>query len=506
MSSSRDVVDTVRFLHRGITSSHVKNYLQDLGSRETHATAGDFIALTILSIPPEILALIFQCGKNMSDEIPFSSSIGEQERRVHSFEIIMSQTCSRFREVTLATPRLWSTIYVDATRRIDHIAQDVARSGGCGLDIRIDLGVQDPQMNDQNLEAMLALIISHSRRWRSLSIAYSRECVNFPVVGRLCNSAAPSLQQLSITVDDVDRADATMVNAKDVNTPCIFKDGTPRLTFVRLRGMALTFYRPQLNFVATLHLDHTRKSLLLPYSTFYDIVTCSPFLENLSLHGDIIAPSTWPEGNKHIHLPNLRSLRICGEAGHIYPRMLMGIQAFNLESLTLKDMKNPDLDPLWNTADASWYARLKRLTFIDFDLSIPKYESAFQTFQNITTISALKSSISESPLIYLLSEGRLGGPNGQYIPWPRLETLVFSYDTYGSDEASIEKVVKARREQGYPLSRIRLGMDYDDYEEMEAEPPQTIDVGDDIEIELFWHSEVWPENRTYFDHDDGLFC
>jgi len=459
------------------------------------------MAPTVLSIPPEILSLIFECGKNMTDEIPFSSGIGEQERRTHSFEIIMSQTCSHFREVTLATPRLWSSIYVDATRRIDHIAQDVARSGVCWLDIRIDLGVQDPQMNDQNLEAMLALITPHSRRWRSLSIAYSLECVNFPVVGRLCNSAAPGLQQLSITVDDVDRADATMVNA-NINTPRIFKDGTPRLTFVRLRGMALSFYRPQLNFVATLHLDHTRKSLLLPYSTFYDIVTCSPFLENLSLHGDIIAPSSWPVGNKYIHLPNLRSLRICGEAAHIYPRMLLGIQAFNLESLTLKDMKNPDLDPLWNTADASWYARLKHLTFIDFDLSIPKYESAFQTFQNITTISALQSSISESPLIHLLSEGRLAGPNGQYIPWPRLETLVFGYDTYGSDEVWIERVVKARREQGCPLSRIRLCMDYED---MEEEPPPTIDVGDDIEIEFFWHTEVWPENRTYFDHDDGLF-
>ena len=437
----------------------------------------------------------------MTDEIPFSSSIGEQERRTHSFEIVVSQVCSHFCKVALATPCLWSSIYVDATRRIDHIAQELARSGVCWLDIRIDLGVQDPQMNNHNLEAMLALIIPHSRRWRSLSIAYSRECVNFPIVGRLCNSAAPGLQQLSITVDDVDRADATMVNA-NINTPHIFKDGTPRLAFVRLRGMALSFYRPPLNFVATLHLDHTRKSLLLSYSTFCDIITCSPFLENLSLHGDIIAPSHWPEGNKQIHLSNLRSLRICGEAGHIYPGMLLGIQASNLESLTLKDMKNPDLDPLWNKADASWYARLTRLTFIDFDLSIPKYESAFQTFQNITTISALQSSISESPLIDLLSQGRISGPNGQYTPWPRLETLVFSYDTYGFDEAKIEKVVETRRKHRCPLTRIRLGMGY---EEMEEDPPQPIDAGDDIEIEFFWHAEVWPENRIYFDHDDGLF-
>jgi len=479
----------------------MQKYLQDVAFHGAHAGAGDVIPQTILSIPPEILSLIFQCGKNMTDEIPFSSSIGEQERRTYAFEIVVSQTCSHFRKVTLTTPRLWSSIYVDATRRIDHVAQDVARSGVCWLDIRIDLGVQDPQMNDQNLEAMLDLLTPHSRRWRSLSIAYSRECVNFPVVGRLCNSAAPGLQQLSITVDDIDRADATMLNA-NINSPHIFKDGTPKLAFVRLRGMALSFYRPQLSRVATLHLDHTRKSLLLSYSTFYDIVTCSPFLENLSLHGDIIAPSSWPGGTRQILLPNLRSLRICGEAGHIYPGMLLGIQAFKLESLTLKDMKNPDLDPLWNTADASWYARLARLTFIDFDLSIPKYESVFQFFQNITTISALQSSVSESPLISLLLEGRLGGPNGQYIPWPKLETLVLSYDTYGSDEDSIQRVVETRRQQGCPLSRIRLGMDY---EEMEEEPPQPIDAGEDIKIEFFWHAEVWPENRSYFDHDDGLF-
>ncbi|KIM45382.1 hypothetical protein M413DRAFT_442051 [Hebeloma cylindrosporum] len=437
----------------------------------------------------------------MTDEIPFSSGIGEEERRVHSFEIVVSQTCSHFRNVALATPRLWSSIYVDATRRIDHIAQDVARSGVCWLDIRIDVGVQDLQMNDQNLEAMMDLLTPHSRRWRSLSIACGCERVDYPVVGRLCNSSAPGLQQLSITVDDVDRPNATMVSA-NVNYPHIFKDGTPRLAFVRLRGMALSFYRPHLNFVTTLHLDHTRKSLLVPYSTFLDIVTCSPFLENLSLHGDIIAPSSWPAGNRPIQIPNLRSLRIFGEAEHIYSGILLGIQASTLESLTLKDMKNPDLDTLWNMADSSWYARLSRLTLVDFELSLPIYERVFLTFQNITTIYALQSTVSESPLIRLLLEGRLGGPNGPYIPWPRLKTMAFSYDAYGSDEALIERVVETRREQGCPLSKLRLGVDY---EEMEEDPPQAIDVGDDIEIEFFWQAELWPENRTFFDHDDGLF-
>jgi hypothetical protein len=438
----------------------------------------------------------------MTDEIPFSSGIGERDRRTLAFEIVVSQTCPHFRNVAMVTPRLWSSIYVDATRRIDNIAQDVARSGVCWLDIRIDLGERDLQMNDRNLEAMMDLIIPQSRRWRSLSIAYSRERVDFPMVTRFCNSIASGLQQLSITVDDVDQANAAIVDG-NIKTAHIFKDGTPRLAFVRLRGMALFFYRPQLNFVATLHLDHTVKSLSLSYFTFRDIVTCSPFLENLSLHGDIIVPSGWLGGNNPIYLPTLRSLRVCGEAADIYPGMLLGIQASGLGSLTLKDMKNPDLDPLWDTANASQYTRLTHLTLINFDLSIPIYESVFHTFQNITTISALQSSISESPLIHLLLEGRLGGPhNAQYIPWPMLETLILSYDTYGSEEVLIEKVVKKRREQGCPLSKIRLVMDY---EEMVDGPPQKIDAGDDIEIEFFWHMEVWPENRTYFDHDDRLY-
>src|SRR5437016_472120 len=101
----------------------------------------------ILTIPPEILSLIFQCGKNMTDEIPFSSSIGERERRTLAFEIVVSQTCRHFRNVALVNPRLWSSIYVDATRRIDNIAQDIVRSGAYWLEIRIDLGVQDLQMN-----------------------------------------------------------------------------------------------------------------------------------------------------------------------------------------------------------------------------------------------------------------------------------------------------------------------------------------------------------------------
>lgn len=443
---------------------------------------------SICSFPVEILSIVFEIGKNVVDH----DDLNYDE---YPFELLVSHTCSYFRQVALATPRLWTAFSIHENYSDELIAEYIARSGECLLDIRVDLTVYRLQVDEMKLNATLQMILPLSFRWRSLSITYDFENVTYPLISKLCNQPAKALRHLSITVEDVDHADATIVNG-DVKLPHIFKEGTPTLEFVRLRGLAMHLFRPPLDNVVTLHLDQTAFIPVL-FSTFRDILTCSPVLTHLSLYGDIIG--AWPPGLNLIYLPALRSLRICGVTGEMYTGILLGIHAPGLNCLTLKNLHAHDLDLVWEVMDVSRYINLKSLMFCNFELPASTYAHIFQSFQEIIKFTSLHSSADESILANLLSEGILPGQAEPHVPWPKLQILSFPLDPYTDDEERIADIVKVRRRCGYPLSKILLGQTLEEMARREI----IFEVG--IEVEFCWQTSIWPTNGTQFDHDDGLF-
>jgi hypothetical protein len=442
-------------------------------------------------LPTEVLSIVFETGKSIVDDL----HSGSDSYHEYPFESVVSHTCTYFRRVAFATPRLWTAFSIHENCPNELIAEYIARSGECLLDVRVDLTVQKLQKNETNLNATLQMILPLSFRWRSLEITYDCENATYPLISLLCNQPAKALQHLSITVDNVDQADATIVN-RDVKLPHIFKEGTPKLEFVRLRGLAMHLFRPQLGNVVTLHLDQT---VFIPvlYSTLQDILTCSPVLAHLSLYGDIV--SAWPVGVNPIHLPALQSLRICGIAGEMYSGILLGIHAPRLNSLTLKDLHAHDLDHLWEVMDVSRYANLKTLIFCNFELPVSTYRHIIKSFQEIITFSSLHSSADESILVDLLLEGFHPGQTEPRVPWPKLQNLSLLIDPYIDDDDLIEDIVKARRRSGHPLSKILLEQTLEGISEEEI----TFKVGDIRQI--CGRTEGWPTNGTQFDHDDGLF-
>ncbi|KDR75078.1 hypothetical protein GALMADRAFT_140627 [Galerina marginata CBS 339.88] len=450
----------------------------------------------IFSIPPEILSNILELGKNMTDVDPLYLEGGARPKA--AFELVASHTCLLLRNIALATPRLWATVNINSRSSIEWVLECIRRSGGCWLDITIELAVEDCQLNE-DWNSMMDLVITHSLRWRSLSAGCNYEPANRPTIARICDSEAPGLQHLSVEVDDMEHADADAFNM-EVSVPQIFKLGTPKLKFVRLRGLGIHLFRPQLDAVVTLHLDHTR-FIPLSYTTFRNIITCSSLLTNLSVHGDIIGNVPWPRQSNIIHLPKLHSLRICGEGNEIYSGLLLSIEAPLLESLTLKDLQEHDLDPLWDLMDATRYANLRRLIFSNFELSSSTYERISHTFREITSFSALYSTITESPFVVLLLKGTIQGQAGPFVPWPRLAVLTFTLDDEADDEELIQKVVEVRKRFGSPLTKILLRVDPEDLQEI----PKTMHTVNDVVVEFFSKGEQWPSNRTYVDHDDIFF-
>ncbi|KAF9484429.1 hypothetical protein BDN70DRAFT_872439 [Pholiota conissans] len=458
---------------------------------------------SIYDLHPEILSIIFENAKNMTDVIPLTYGTNVGRNQTVAFEVVATKICSYFRDIALATPRLWTSIHVHGASRSDNIVEMLARSCDCWLDIRIDLAVQNLQMEATRLDSIIEKLLLHSLRWRTLCIGYRYERRDHPVVLLLCTASAPGLQHLSITVDDVADADRSLIN-QTVSLPHIFKDGTPKLGFIRLRGFAIQLFRPPLTTVVTLHLDHTR-DIPIQYSTLKEMLTSSPYLAHLSMHGDILAPGGWTSQRRVVSLPVLRSLRVCSISGEIFAGMMKCIDAPNLESLTLKKVQECDLNPLWNTLDEIKFETLKTLSLIEFDLSTSTWRHIFETFQQINTFSSLDdyAGFRDSIFIGALLEPSVHGLNGvQYVPWPKLKTLCLGLDLYDNDQNLIKKLIAVRKELGFPISRciFRIGA-----EDMEDLLPLQLESEADFEIKFIAEEVIWPDNNTHIDHDDILF-
>jgi len=305
---------------------------------------------------------------------------------------------------------------------------------------------------------------------------------------------------------DIERRDRDVID-RDVQTGQIFtKPTVPHLDFIRLRGFALHMFRPQFNFVVTLHLDLT-KHLRLPYSTFHQILTCFPFLTHLSVYGDVIDPLLWHVHRKPIPIPSLRSLRIRGSDGDIYSGFLMAIDASFLESLTIEELQEGDLDPLWQSGDFTKFSNVKHLAFIEFELSTATHRQFFTIFPAVTFFSSW-AYCSESVLMKILTRGSLTraiGTNadGYFVPWPHLQHLALPFDEGEEDYEDFDKLLESRRLVGSPLSKIYLEVPPEDFF---MELLQSEENAGKLEIVKHWHGRaIWPQGTDLIDKKDNIF-
>ncbi|KAF5322780.1 hypothetical protein D9619_001535 [Psilocybe cf. subviscida] len=299
---------------------------------------------------------------------------------------------------------------------------------------------------------MMGIILLESFRWRSLCVRYHTEAAGHPLIVHMCNCSAPNLEHLSLSIHHIENANSAGVNSV-TDSPQIFQQGAPKLHFLRLRGVAIQYFRPELAHLVSLRLDQTRKLPLL-YATFRNIITSSPYLSDLSVYGDIILPTAWADHDSLIYLPQLRSLRIFSESGAMYSGLLLGINAPILESLTLKSAEECDFDALWRLAN------------------------------RVKEFSAVHLFPSESELLTALLYGMTPGTDGPIVPWPRLESLCFGFDLDG-DNSELSKVAAIRKSVGHPLSHFFLTMEDDVFRQMPWE--DTSNAGDDVTFSsLLW--------------------
>ncbi|KAF8629154.1 hypothetical protein AX17_005739 [Amanita inopinata Kibby_2008] len=441
-------------------------------------------------MPPEVLSNIFRLGKSLCEDELEDEGV-EYGQLCPSFELLVTHICPRFRRIAINARALWSAIRIGPGESLTKIATYLERSGQCMLDVHVNL----PRTSalDERTRLMVQLILCHSFRWRTFYYKSDNEIQESPMLSYLADIAAPVLEELSLSIDELRNTSSGIVSDNDNFRMSIFRKGAPKLSFVRLRGFAIYTLMPPLVSVQILHLDQT-KSLALRYPMFRQIVSTSMVLEHLSVYGDMVTDGVWPGERGTIYFPKLRSLRICDIGGRAYAAVLLCFNAPLLEALALKGVQGHDLDRLWSIGNTSRFPKLRCLTFWDFDLLLCDWNHAFRVFSGISVFSSY-SSVNKSTVLRLLSES-----DADAMPWPNLKSLSFVTNIEDKEETlSIQKFINARRLCGHPLDVIRLGISEEDgllqnrYSQASTR------------IEFFQNLDKWPPNRDFRDWDDDLF-
>ncbi|KAF8894107.1 hypothetical protein BD779DRAFT_1641617 [Infundibulicybe gibba] len=444
----------------------------------------------IFSIPTELFSMIIQAGQSDGE-----GDTAQTKSRL-PFEVLATHICSRLRQVVIGTRTLWSFIHVAPGQSMERLRTYLMRSEGSPLDVRVELrrGLCQSKVPMDIID----MVLDRSRSWRRFTFETSQEEVQHPIVGRLCHLDAPFLEYISLCVSGLNQLNpASFHSSYHDHHPRILLNGTPNLSFIRLRGIAMYLFRPQLTSVKTLHIDQTR-SLPLPHHVFVHVLTASPHLTHLSIFGDVMGPAGWATHNPQdsIYLPSLRSLRVCGVRENSYSGLLLAVNAPLLESLVLKGVHEHDLDSLCISSDATKFSCLQSLTFCDFELSQIAYMRLFSLLPMVVTFETFFASPSTPTIFQLLGNLDQGaGYMGNHIPWPRLRNITCLLDP--GDQMLIEKTVKSRRDHGCPLSRLRFGT-------VDISASAKFQLGSDIIIEEFGNIDQWCASHNH-DHDDDLF-
>ncbi|KAJ7255427.1 hypothetical protein B0H12DRAFT_531956 [Mycena haematopus] len=456
----------------------------------------------ISNIPPELLSTIFytaQCSSAVDDRGTEEEDEDFARRcALHAqVEVLVSHVNVYWRNVALTTCILWRHINIGRNESVVKIRAYLGRSGQCTLHFRLDLRCKIPALTE-----IVDLVFQQLDRWERFTVHSNIEASDIPVVSRLYDASAPSLEQLGLCINDVDSENLKRVRRADFEQ--ILTHGCPRLTVLRLRGLSMHFFRPPLTSITTLYLEQTR-GLFMGFERFKHLLTAAPALAHLSIHDAIIDEQDdfWPVNSADcIPLPNLVSLRISipGTLQHIFSDVLISITAPQLQSLVLKEVGQMHLDRFLRLPGASRkFPALRSLTFCDFDYQSPEHLALMcAALPSITEFTCIHTT-AYAPTILLMMAGQSTTSESAGDPWPDLRTFSTNLDV--DDLELVRMAVERRQRIGFPLRFLRIsGIDEEDIDEEETWEW----LGENLTVERFEAIERWPPGSDY-DPDDTLF-
>ncbi|KAG8729138.1 hypothetical protein FRC11_009443 [Ceratobasidium sp. 423] len=282
-------------------------------------------------LPVEMLRQIFVLGEKMH------RGPREVESPHVGFQDSVAQVCRYWRDIAVATPELWTYIYIS---RPPHPYAElyISRSGDLPLHIDFDMRapptkrgrpINDRQQAAQALETM-ALVEKYGGRidrWRSLIVHSKSPLVVLAMVKLATSSPTPALQFLSLTWEANsnlagEQEGLLLEESMPLNFPCLAHGPErPRLRHVEAIGLTNYFVFgirfPRVSNLTTFTFACSPTWSLPSHQQFSLLLSASPQLESLSVDMGSVDPEYFPFellpsqiASLQVHLPQLRSFSL----------------------------------------------------------------------------------------------------------------------------------------------------------------------------------------------------
>lgn len=430
---------------------HVQYSILTLQSRIAHINNE---TLPIARLPSDVLAIIFEESRYLITQWP-------GPRRPLPIEVQLSHVCSRWRQIALSTPSLWTTIRVPILHKDIAVRTYFQRCKQCLLDIHIGPLFSDKQIMD----LLLSLLIPRISQFRELILDIDNHQDLFNILGLFVNTAAPHLQRLKISSTDRFRGQEAYRCFE------LFRYGAPLLTDSRLSAFPITFPKSS---IKTLHFDRLPgPEAPLSRSDLLSMIT--PFTSTLTtLHLKGFVSEFHEElGSVPLVLPALRELLIHGNALNHGFNVFRNISTPGLRSLTLFAVKRPALPSIHKFMTRTCpeqFQGLRALHYIEGDMDDDLGIYLPHATLELTHLSVTIDHHSQL-LRLLLNSDKQASLQGTDPLWPNLRTLslylarpwIQDRDDADGDEdeippmmAMLLDVVQQRKSVGRPLEMIHL--------------------------------------------------
>ncbi|KAJ6588361.1 hypothetical protein B0H19DRAFT_1057559 [Mycena capillaripes] len=413
--------------------------------------------LSIYSLANEVLVAIAAAA--LEDRI-----LGETFKP----EWTLSHVSGRFRAAIIGAPALWTLVEakLDAEGSVEILKLYLERSGACSIWVALQHSTEQHNL----VMEPLRLLVPHIHRIWRLRIEFSTTWEDQELdLAPLRKIAAPNLQHLEITrgIEPVYSEGAVCIE--------LFSSGAPKLAFAQIHGF-IPFPAP--SWTASL----TRLEFWGGHDAgdgVFQFASQSPLL--VYLHLDI---RIFPEGER-FHLPSLKSFHITISDGMEADYLVEIFALFDTPALTEFTINRAHCDQICGLFNAdsllSSFPALTSLSFVNTDPCLCEEEEEFNTmspppFPALSSLTLINICFMQNIVDEIL------GPAAQ--PWSLLDTLTLcpKDDASPAVDVAVRDAVRARREDGLSLPRLRLAEglmtaleeDEVDVEGMEMFDPQDV--------------------------------
>ncbi|KAJ7607875.1 hypothetical protein FB45DRAFT_1130546 [Roridomyces roridus] len=201
---------------------------------------------------------------------------------------VLTHVCSRWREIAISLPSLWSLIYVDQRYPLAAAETQVQRAKTLRVHIHGRIGYDLEPISETRI---LEYLISHSARWEEFSIEMTDD---FDILLPTLRDQVPLLRRLSLEWDE----DLYIADPED--SIDYFETATSLVDLrLRHRGNPISF-SPPLQQLTRYHVD-------APWETHQQILSVSPAL--VEAHISVAHGWEW-SGTEKIELRHLQCLYV----------------------------------------------------------------------------------------------------------------------------------------------------------------------------------------------------